>query len=134
MIVLAVVFGGYLVAGALSGPTGAPLGFNGIVRLLPLSGWQTAGSGTGTLDLAGRPATAPFVLITRGNGDIALVVVPRADVAPGSIASGYIEDALRARLNQLSVSRELQPVTLSSGAAAARFTYVGVRSDTGASV
>ena len=44
-VIVAVVLGGYVVAGALSQPAGPPVGFRGVVSVRPVSGWVYAGRG-----------------------------------------------------------------------------------------
>ncbi|MBI3648204.1 MAG: hypothetical protein HY240_05605 [Actinobacteria bacterium] len=133
-VILVVVLGGYVVAAALSEPAGPPVGFNGIARVRPLSGWQDAGFGHGTLDVGGRPLPLAFVVLTRGNGNLSISAVPGAGVAPGALADAFVADALGGQLDRLSVSRRPEQVTLASGVPAVRLGFVGVRHDTGASV
>jgi len=63
-VMVVVVFGGYVVAGALSEPAGPPVTVAGIVRVSPLSGWE----------VAERSAAPPSVRFTRGSGNLDVMV------------------------------------------------------------
>src|SRR5207247_9668947 len=65
-VMVVVVFGGYVVAGALSQPAGPPVTVAGGVRVSPLSGWEGAG----------RSAEPPSVRLTRGSGNLDGMVLP----------------------------------------------------------
>jgi hypothetical protein len=124
-VILTVVTGGYVVAAALSEPTGAPVDVGGVVLLQPLSGWRSAGS---------RVVQGfPFARITRGSGNLDTVVVPGAGGSDVSMATEYVDNVLRSQLRRLSVSDRPERVTLSSGESAVRLSYVGL-TDTGTSV
>lgn len=114
-VVLAVVGGGYVAAGALSTPAGPPIDLAGAVRVRPLSGWRE----TGRLPLTTR--------LTRGNGNLdVLVSVGGGPALPGVLATDYVRDRLEPDASRLSVSKDLDGVTLDSGIRAVRFAYVGV--------
>lgn len=124
-VIVAVTAGGYVVAALLATPAGPPVGFPGVVSVQPIAGWGSAGSGTA----GGRPT----VSVSRGNGT--LVVVdwgPATD--PRTLAVDVVEAVLRPELSQLSVSDQLEPVTLADGTTGVRFRFVGVDPDSGGSV
>ncbi len=126
LVIVTVVMGGYVVAGALSEPAGPPVGFAGVVSVRPLSGWQFAGRD--------RVGGAPFVRITRGNGNLDVVAVVPFDRNVDALATEYAQRILSAELSQLSVSPHPESVRLLSGLHALRYGYVGVVADTGASI
>jgi hypothetical protein len=125
-VIVAVVFGGYVVAAALSAPAGAPVDVAGIVQVQPLSGWALAGRGT--------VAGVPFAQITRGSGNLATTALASRGGDAERLATDYARIVLEPRLSQLSISRRLDDVRLRSGLRGVRFAYVGVVADTGASI
>jgi hypothetical protein len=115
-VIVAVLFGGYVFAAALSEPTGPPVDVGGVVRVEPLSGWT----------VAGRSQDPPGVRLSRGGGTL--------DVA----AFGFTGDAdalLRAYLERLEPQTEhlslgaVGGVRLPSGLTGARVHYVGTFGD-----
>jgi hypothetical protein len=125
-VILVVVLGGYVVAGALSEPAGAPVDVAGLVRIQPLSGWAESGTGT--------TAGVPFAQITRGSGNLRIAALAGRGGSAERLATDYARIVLSRELSQLSVSKELEHVTLRSGLPGVRFAYVGVVADTGTSV
>jgi len=124
-VVLVVVFGGFVTAAALSEQAGAPVTVGSSVTVQPLSGWVTADT-TPVGDL-------PFARMTRGGGNLDVVVVPGYGGAAGDLAHDYVDRVLQQELTRLSVSDALETVTLLDGSVAQRFHYVGA-TDTGQSV
>ncbi len=124
--ILAVVLGGYVVAAALSEPTGPPIGIPGVVGVRPLSGWVVAGT-------ADSFDGAPSLQLTRGNGNLSVSVRRPNRGDPETLAEDY-RAYLSNRLSQLSVSSTLEPVRLRSGQTGVRFAYIGVLGDSGTSV
>lgn len=113
-LILVIVFGGYVAAGALSEPAGVPVEVAGVVRVAPLSGWQPAG----------RFTDPPGVRLTRGSGTLDVYAASfAADAA--ALARQYATKVLRANAERLSVSRGLETIRLRSGIAGVRFSYVG---------
>lgn len=116
---LSTVLGGFAVAGLLAEPAGAPVGFDGLVLLRPLTGWTAAGNG--------GSAGWSFARITRGTGNMDVAVRPGATDATGFAAAvRYVDEVLRGAVTRLTVSDEISSVTLGSGLPAVRFTYTGV--------
>ena len=132
-VITVVVFGGYVVAAALSAPAGPPVGFAGVMSIRPLSGWEVAGEGQVPMTVGGSELVAPFVRLTRGNGTLDMTLV-EGGLDAGQLASLYRDGVLASQLGQLSVSDRLEPIRLDSGASGVRFAYVGVRRDAGGSV
>ena len=109
-----VVFGGYLVGGAVSARAGPPVEVAGVVRVEPRSGWE----------VAARFEDPPGVRLTRGNGNLDIVTVPFEGGAD-ALAAEYVTDVLEPEARKLSVSREAETVTLASGLQGVRVAYVG---------
>lgn len=124
-VILAVVLGGFVTAAALSEPAGAPVTVGSVVTVRPLSGWATADT-TPMGDL-------PFARLTRGGGNLDVVVIDGYRGTADALAHDYVARVLEEELTRLSVSGALETVTLLDGSAAARFHYVGVN-ETGQSV
>lgn len=120
---LVVVGGGYVAAGALSEPAGAPTQVSGIVQIQPLSGWSFAGRGRLS------PTGPEFARLTRGGGSIDVVAYPRAGGTAEALATIYTR-ALEGELTRLSVSSHLESVRTTSGLRGVRFSYAGVLPDT----
>jgi hypothetical protein len=113
-VLFVVVFGGYVVAGALSQPAGPPVTVAGVVRVSPLSGWE----------VAERSAAPASVRLTRGTGNIDVFVTPFTG-APLELAKEYVEQALRPQAERLEVSRRVQLVRVGSRSGV-RIAYIGV--------
>lgn len=113
-VVAVVLFGGYAVGGALTAAAGPPVDVAGVVRVQPLSGWE----------VAARFERPPGVRLTRGGGNLDVVALPFEGDAEDLVAE-YVRAVLEAEAQQLSVSREAEPVTLASGASGVRIAYVG---------
>lgn len=110
-----VVFGGFATEGVLSRPVGPPVTVGGLVRVLPLAGWQDGGS---TLDTTS-------VLLSRGSGNLEI----HALASPGDatqLLRGYVTRFLEPQARRLSVSSSTQAIRLESGLAAVRIAYVGL--------
>lgn len=110
-----VVFGGFVVGGALSRTVGAPVEVAGAIRVQPLSGWE----------VASRSQAPPRVRLTRGGGNLDIAEFPFQGSAE-QLVDAYVRDVLEPEAQHLSVSRETQTVTLASGLAGVRLGYVGL--------
>jgi hypothetical protein len=117
LVMVATVAGGFVVAAALSRPTGPPVDVGGIVRVQPLSGWEAASTA--------RSGDVPFSRLTRGSGTLDVMAIPGVVGDASSLAQRYANDVLTKQLTGLSISRRLRPV-LVAGRAGQRFDYVGV--------
>jgi FlaG/FlaF family flagellin (archaellin) len=109
-----VVFGGYVAAGALSQPAGPPVTVAGVVRVQPLSGWE----------VAGRFASPPGARLSRGSGNLDFAALP-FNGSSLDLVREYVNQVLEPGAQQLSVSKEAEPVTLRSGLAGVRIRYIG---------
>jgi len=114
-VIAAVVFGGYVIGGALSRSAGPPVEVAGAVRLQPLSGWEEAG----------RFADPARVRLTRGGGNLDVVVVP-FDGDATDLLEWYVQEVLEPEAERLSVSKRVGSVQLASGLEGARIAYVGL--------
>jgi len=113
-LTVVVVFGGYVVAAALSQPAGPPITVAGIVRVSPLSGWE----------VAERSAEPPSVRLTRGSGNLDVFVFPFTGT-PVELATEYVEQVLRPQADRLEVSRRVQLVRVGSRSGV-RVAYIGL--------
>src|SRR5438132_1698531 len=104
--------GGWIVAAALAEPVGPPVGFSGVVTVQPLSGWQFAGQ----RDVAG----APLIRITRGGGNLDIVVFEPLAQDGRTLAARYVSSVLRFELDRLSVSDRFSNIVLQDGTSALR--------------
>jgi len=109
-----VVFGGYVAAGALSQPAGPPVTVAGVVRVEPLSGWEVAAR-------FGRP---PGARLSRGSGNLDFAALP-FNGSSLDLVREYVNQVLEPGAQQLSVSKEAEPVTLRSGLTGVRIRYIG---------
>jgi hypothetical protein len=125
-VLLILTLGGWLVAAALAEPVGPPVGFQGVVTVQPLSGWEFAGQ----RDVAG----APLVRLTRGGGNLDIVAFEPLGEDGRTLAARYVSSVLRLQLDRLSVSNRFSDVALQDGTPGLRFTYAGVATETGQSI
>jgi hypothetical protein len=126
---LVTVLGGYATASILTTSIESPVGFEGIVRIHPLSGWSPAGRGV--------VGSWPFVRVTRGSGSLDLAVAPATTIAgagAGVAATRYVDDVLQSTLVRLTVSERLAPVRVDGGVEGVRFAYTGVGAETHVSI
>jgi len=120
-IVLFVVFGGYVVAGALSSETGPPLEVGNAVTVSPLTGWEVARRGPVT-------GGGEFAELTRGTGSLD-VFTTSTTLSPEDLLRTYVNEFLKPNAQQLSVSEEINQVQLDNGMSAVRASYVGTFGD-----
>jgi hypothetical protein len=114
-VILVMVLGGYVAAGALSRPAGPPITVSGVLRVSPLSGWE----------LAKRFEVPPGARLTRGSGNLDILEVESSGEAV-DLARGYVTRILEPGAERLSVSPEVTRVRLPSGLDAVRVHYVGL--------
>jgi len=115
-VVCAVLFGGYVVAGALSEPAGPPVEVAGVLQIAPLSGWELA-------QRFSDPSSPPGVRLTRGSGNVDAFALP-FDGSSSDLVRSYVSQVLEPDASHLSIS-SIEPVTLSSGLRGSRIAYVG---------
>jgi hypothetical protein len=122
LVITAVVFGGYVLAGALSAPAGPPVDVAGGVRITPLSGWEAAA----------RFTEPPGIRLTRGSGTLDIAVFTSIETDAEALRV-YVELFLERGAEQLSVS-EPERATLDSGVEGSRVFFVGLFGDVQAPV
>jgi len=113
-LILAVVAGGYVVASAMSLPSGPPVEA-GLVKVFPLSGWQSR---------EGQAAGVPAARLTRGNANLD-VLSTEASAGPEFVLARYVRDVLEPAAGRLSISDSADEVVLDSGLPGLRVAYVG---------
>jgi len=113
-VLAVVVLGGYPLGDALSRPAGPPVDVAGVVRVRPLTGWETAG----------RFDELPGARLTRGSGNLDVVALPFQGTAD-DLAREYVSQVLEPHADRLSVSSSVEPVTVGAGLPGARVAYVG---------
>lgn len=113
-VIIAVVVGGYVVAAAMSTPSGPPVEVGG-VTVFPLSGWQPR---------TGEAAGLPAARLTRGNANLDIVSA-QAETGPEVVLARYVHDVLEPASDRLSISDPVTAVTLDSGLPALRVSYLG---------
>jgi hypothetical protein len=111
VVIAAVLFGGYAVAGSLAAE--GPVDVAGVVRVFPLPGWE----------LATRFDQPPGVRLARGSVNLDVATVSFTGGAEDLLRE-YVTGALEAEAEQLSVS-PVEVLTLRSGLRGVRVTYVG---------
>jgi hypothetical protein len=113
-LILAVVAGGYVVASAMSVPSGPPVEA-GRVKIFPLSGWQSR---------EGQAAGLPAARLTRGNANLD-VLSTETNTGAELVLARYVRDVLEPAANRLSLSDSVDEVVLDSGLPGLRVSYVG---------
>jgi hypothetical protein len=116
-VLVAVVFGGYVVDGALSSREGGVVVVGSFVRLRPAPGWVVDPS----------VGDASGVRLTRGNGHLDVLAGP-FDGSAEALLRTYVRGSLEPQAEQLSVS-DPERVALASGAVGLRVAYVGMFQD-----
>jgi hypothetical protein len=116
-VVCAVLFGGYVVAGALSEPAGPPVEVAGVLQIAPLSGWELA-------QRFSDPASPPGVRLTRGSGNVDAFALP-FDGSSSDLVRSYVSQVLEPDASHLSIS-SIEPVTPIEGQVSAFVSPSGV--------
>lgn len=126
VLLVVVVVGGYVVAGALGGRgtpdfgggpglPGEPIAVGQGVSIRPPQGW--------TVDQdRSQPGTS--VLLTKGPAIALVQLAPGDGLDPGMVLENYVDQVIAPQALDVSVS-EPQPIQLSSGLGAERQSYVG---------
>jgi hypothetical protein len=125
LIIFFVVFGGYLVAAAVgldqtTGPGTTPEKVSvGGIRFTPEPGWVV---------IRDVPGDAPGVQLTRGIGNLLVLVFPE-ETDPAGALETYIEEILRPEAIELQIAEDVQQVPMPGGITALRRFYVGTFAD-----
>jgi hypothetical protein len=124
LVILVVVFGGYFVAvgagldrAAGAGTTPESVAVGGI-RFTPEPGWVVV------RELPGR---TPGVQLTRGIGNLLVLVIPE-EADPGAALDAYVEEVLRLEAVELQIAEE-EEIPMPQGVTALRRFYVGTFAD-----
>lgn len=123
LVILFVAFGGYFVAAGVgleegSGTTPASVPVGGI-RFAPEPGWVLV------RDVSG---TTPGVQLTRGSGNLLVLVLPD-ETDPAGALEAYVEGVLRPEAMELQLAEEVEEVPMPDGIVALRRFYVGTFED-----
>jgi hypothetical protein len=123
LVILFVVFGGYFVAAGVgleerSGTTPARVSVGGI-RFAPEPGWVV---------VRNVPGTTPGVQLTRGSGNLLVLVLPDESDPVGALEA-YVEGVLRPEAVELQLAEEVEEVPMPDGTIALRRFYVGTFAD-----
>lgn len=123
LVILFVAFGGYFVAAGVgleegSGTTPASVSVGGI-RFSPEPGWVV---------VRDVPGTTPGVQLTRGSGNLLVLVLPDETDPPGALEA-YVEGVLRPEAMELQLAEEVEEVPMPDGIVALRRFYVGTFED-----
>jgi hypothetical protein len=122
-VIIAVVAGGYVVAGALGEPSGGSTVVSASVTIHPRPGWE----------LAQRFGDPPGARFTRGGAslDVASIGFTGSDV---ELLADYVEGVLQPDASQLRMSETVETITLDGGLTGSRIAYVGTFGDVQAPV
>jgi hypothetical protein len=121
LVILFVVFGGFFVATGTEAPTGARQGpvIVGGVRLTPSAGWEVARR---------IPGATPAVQLSRGSGNLLVVVFP-AESDPAVVLDRYVQEVLTPEALNLRVSPTAETVPIPAAGTGVRRFYVGTFQD-----
>jgi len=120
VVIVAVTMGGYVTAGALSKPAGPPLVIANSVRISPLSGWQVGQEGR----------VGDFVGLRLTRGDASLdVLTAQVATSREMLLADYVRNSLEPQARSLSVSQSVKEMSVDSGLAGLRISYVGAFGD-----
>jgi hypothetical protein len=122
LVILFVAFGGYFVAAGVgleerSGTT--PRVSVGGIRFAPEPGWVV---------VRDVPGTTPGVQLTRGSGNLLVLVLPD-ETDPAGALEAYVEGVLRPEAMELQLAEEVEEVPMPDGTIALRRFYVGTFAD-----
>ena len=135
LVMSVTVLGGFVVAGTLPAPEAQPVALANVLRLHPLPGWEVARRERATVPLPrGGVIRGEFAQITRGSGALDLLALPGVGGDALELADLYATAVLTSQLERLSVSGQVERITLPTGMAAVRFGYIGSQPQTGAAL
>lgn len=129
------VLGGFVVAETLPAPEVQPVALANVLRLRPLPGWEVVRREQATVPLApGGVITGEFAQLTRGSGALDLLALQGVGGGALELADLYATAVLASQLERLSVSGQVERITLPTGMVAVRFGYIGSQPQTGAAL
>ena len=129
------VLGGFVFAETLPTPEVQPVALAGVLRVRPLPGWEVVRREQATVPLpSGGVISGEFAQLTRGSGAVDLLALPDVDGDALELADLYATAVLTSQLERLSVSGQVERITLPTGLEAVRFGYIGSQPQTGAAL
>jgi hypothetical protein len=135
LVMTGTVLGGFVVAEALPTPDVRPISVGGVLTLRPLPGWAVVRREQATLPSpSAGTIRGDFIQLSRGSGALDVLVLPGLGDAPEEVAVFYVDEVLSSQLERLSVSDDLEPVTLRGGLGAVRFGYIGTEPQGGSAI
>ena len=133
-VIVVTVLGGFVVAGALPVSEASPIRVGAVARVRPAPGWSLVRHERTSISSAAGSIPADVAQLTRGSGALDVVALPRIGASIDELALFYRDDVLANQLQRLTVSSELERITLPSGLLAARFAYIGTSPESGAAI
>ena len=129
------VLGGFVVAETLPAPEVRPVSLGEVITLRPLPGWEVVRREQATVPLpSGGVISGEFAQLTRGSGALDLLALPDVGGDELELADLYATAVLTSQLERLSVSGQVERITLPTGLVAVRFGYIGSQPQTGAAL
>ena len=129
------VLGGFVVAETLPAPEVRPVSLGEVITLRPLPGWEVVRREQATVPLpSGGDISGEFVQLTRGSGALDLLALPDVGGDALALADLYATAVLTSQLERLSVSGQVERITLPTGLVAVRLGYIGSQPQTGAAL
>jgi hypothetical protein len=135
LVMSVTVLGGFVTAETLPQPEVRPVSLGGILTIRPLPGWEVVRREQATVPLpSGGVISVEFAQLTRGSGALDLLALPRVGGGALELADLYAGEVLTGQLERLSVSDQVERITLPIGLEALRFGYIGSGPQSGAAV
>jgi len=135
LVISVTVLGGFVVAETLPAPDVAPIALGGVLTIRPLPGWEVARREAASIPLSsGAVISGEFAQLTRGNSALDLLALPRVGGTALELADVYTTGVLARQLERLSISGQVERLTLPNGLEAVRFGYIGSQPQTGAAI
>jgi hypothetical protein len=133
-VIAVTVLGGFVVAAALPASEAPAVQVGSVVRIHPASGWSLVRHERTSIPSSAGSVTADLAQLTRGSGALDVVALPGVDASIGELALFYRDDVLARQLQRLTVSSELERITLPNGLLAGRYAYIGTSPQSGAAI
>ena len=135
LVMSVTVLGGFVTAETLPRPEARPVSLGGVLTIRPLPGWEVVRREHATVPLpSGGVISAEFAQLTRGSGALDLLALRSLGGGALELADLYAGEVLTRQLERLSVSDQVERITLPSGLEAVRFGYIGSEPRSGAAV
>ena len=135
LVMSVTVLGGFVVAETLPAPEVRPVSLGEVLTLRPLPGWEVVRREQATVPLPpGGVISGEFAQLTRGSGALDLLALPEVGGDALELADLYATAVLTSQLERLSVSSQVERITLPTGMEAVRFGYIGSQPQTGAAL